>query len=85
MTQAARWGQIPEIPKNAEEIAQKAWKTQLYREIAAEIGINSPKEDYKLEKAAFFIDNKPFDASDLVGYLHSFEIRVNQAKSFYFS
>jgi nitrate/nitrite transport system substrate-binding protein len=85
MTQAARWGQIPEIPKNAEKIAQKAWKTQLYREIAAEIGINSPKEDYKLEKAAFFIDNKPFDASDLVGYLQSFEIRVNQAKSFYFS
>jgi nitrate/nitrite transport system substrate-binding protein len=85
MTQAARWGQIPEIPSNALEIVKKAWKTDLYREIASEIGIDCPKEDYKLEKAEFFIDQKPFDPSDPVGYLQSFEIRAQRPKLFYFS
>ncbi len=85
MTQAARWGQIPEIPKNAEAVAKKAWRTDLYREIAAEMGIECPKNDYKVESAELFIDNKAFDFSDPVGYLNSFEIRANRPKSFYFS
>jgi nitrate/nitrite transport system substrate-binding protein len=85
MTQSARWGQIKEIPKNAEELARKAWKTDLYREIAAEMGIESPKEDYKIEQAELFIDKKAFDPSDPVGYLKSFEIRANAPKSFFMS
>ncbi|HEY9877211.1 MAG TPA: CmpA/NrtA family ABC transporter substrate-binding protein, partial [Leptolyngbyaceae cyanobacterium] len=31
MTQAARWGQIPDIPKDAEQLARQAWRTDLYR------------------------------------------------------
>jgi nitrate/nitrite transport system substrate-binding protein len=85
MTQAARWGQIPEFPKDAEKKAQEGWKTDLYREIAAEMGIQCPKEDYKVEPAEFFIDNKAFDPSDPVGYLKSFEIRANAPKSFFVS
>jgi len=85
MTQAARWGQTPEIPRNAEELAHKAWRTDLYREIASEMGIACPKEDYKIEPAEVFIDNKAFDPSDPVGYLKSFEIRVNRPKSFLMS
>ena len=85
MTQAARWGQIAEIPKNAEELAKKSWRTDLYREIAAELGIESPKEDYKVEPPEVFIDKKGFDPSDPVGYLNSFEIRANRPTRFYLS
>ena len=85
MTQSVRWGQIPEVPKNAEAVARKAWKTDLYREIAAEMGIECPTEDYKVEPATAFIDKKAFDPSDPVGYLNSFEIRANRPKSFFMS
>jgi nitrate/nitrite transport system substrate-binding protein len=85
MTQAARWGQIPEFPKDAEAKARQGWKTELYREIAGEMGIQCPKEDYKVEPAEFFIDNKAFDPSDPVGYLNSFEIRANGSQRFYLS
>ena len=78
MTQSARWGQIPAIPSQAEKIARQAWRTDLYRDIAAEMGIACPKEDYKVEPGALFIDNKSFDPSDLDGYLKSFEIRANR-------
>ncbi|MGL4623080.1 ABC transporter substrate-binding protein [Chroococcidiopsis sp.] len=85
MTQSVRWGQIPEVPKNAEAVARKAWRTDLYRDIAAEMGIECPKEDYKVEPATAFIDKKAFDPSDPVGYLNSFEIRANRPKSFFMS
>lgn len=85
MTQSVRWGQIREIPANAEELARKAWRTDLYREIATEMGIESPKEDYKIEPAEAFIDKKAFDPSDPVGYLNSFEIRANRPQSFFMS
>jgi len=85
MTQAARWGQIEQFPKDAEQKARQGWKTDLYREIAGEMGIECPKEDYKVEPAEFFIDNKAFDPSDPVGYLNSFEIRANAPKSFFMS
>lgn len=85
MTQAARWQQIREIPNNAEVIAKQAWRTDLYREIAGEMGIACPTEDYYVAPGKVFIDNKSFDPSDLVGYLNSFEIRANAPQSFYFS
>lgn len=85
MTQAARWGQIKEFPKNAEELAAKGWRADLYREIAAEMGIQSPQDDYKVESPEVFIDKKGFDPSDPVGYLKSFEIRANRPQSFYLS
>lgn len=77
MTQAARWGQIAELPADAEERARKAWRTDLYREIATEMGITCPTDDYKVEAAELFVDRKAFDPSDPVGYLNSFEIRAN--------
>jgi nitrate/nitrite transport system substrate-binding protein len=85
MTQAARWGQIKEFPQNAEELAAKGWRTDLYREIAAEMGIPCPKDDYKVESPEVFIDKKGFDPSDPVGYLNSFEIRANRPQPFYTS
>lgn len=85
MTQATRWGQLAEFPKNAEEIAHQAWRTDLYREIAAEMGIQCPSEDYKVEPSAAFIDGKSFDPSDPVGYLQSFEIRANAPRSYFFA
>lgn len=78
MTQAARWGQISEIPADAEAIARKAWRTDLYREIATEMGIPCPTEDYKVEPADHFIDRQAFDPSDLTSYVNGFEIRANR-------
>jgi nitrate/nitrite transport system substrate-binding protein len=76
MTQAARWGQISEIPADAEAKARTAWRTDLYREIAGEMGIDCPAEDYKVEPGEVFIDGIAFDPSDPVGYLNGFEIRA---------
>jgi nitrate/nitrite transport system substrate-binding protein len=83
MSQATRWGQIAEFPKNAETIARQAWRTDLYREIATEMGIQCPKEDYKVESATAFIDQKVFDPSNPVGYLKSFEIQAKSPQSFF--
>lgn len=85
MTQAARWGQIKEFPKDADKLASQGWRTDLYREIAAEMGIKSPKDDYKVESKEVFIDKKGFDPSQPVQYLNSFEIRANRPQSFYMS
>jgi nitrate/nitrite transport system substrate-binding protein len=84
MTQATRWGQIREFPKNAEQIAKQAWRTDLYREIASEMGIACPAEDYKIESGSAFIDGKTFDPSDPVGYLNSFEIRAQAPRQHFF-
>lgn len=85
MTQAARWGQIKEIPPNADELSGQAWRTDLYREIAAEMGIECPADDYKMEPPEVFIDGKGFDPSNPVGYLNSFEIRANRPLQIYLS
>jgi len=85
MTQAARWGQIKEFPKNAEELASKGWRTDIYREVAQEMGITCPKEDFKIEPPEAFIDQKGFNPSDPVGYLNSFEIRANRPTQIYLS
>ena len=82
VTQAARWGQISEIPRDAEALARKAWRSDLYREIAAEMDIPCPTEDYKVEPAQVFIDQKAFDPSELSGYLNSFEIRAQAPQQF---
>jgi nitrate/nitrite transport system substrate-binding protein len=85
MTQAARWGQIKAIPKDAEKIAEKGWRTDLYRQIAAEMGIKCPQDDYKVEPPEVFIDKKGFDPSDPEGYLNSFAIRANAPTNFFLS
>ncbi len=85
MTQAVRWGQISDFPADAEAKARQAWRTDLYREIAAEMGIECPAADYKLEPAAAFIDRKPFDPGDPIRYLKGFEIRANRPQSIYLS
>jgi nitrate/nitrite transport system substrate-binding protein len=85
MTQATRWGQIAEFPSNAEEITRKAWRTDLYREIATEMGINCPAEDYKIVEAQSFIDGKPFDPSNPINYINSFDIRANRPQTYTFS
>lgn len=85
MTQATRWGQLAELPRNAEAIARQAWRTDLYREIAAEMGIKCPSDDYKVEPGSAFIDGKQFDPSDPIGYLKSFEIRANGPQSYFLS
>lgn len=85
MTQSAQWGQIKEFPKNAESLAAKAWRTDIYREVAKDLGIPCPADDYKVEPPTAFIDQKGFDPSDPVGYLNSFEIRANRPIAIYLS
>lgn len=85
MTQAARWGQIEEFPADAEEKARQAWRTDLYREIAGEMGIECPAEDYKAEPGELFIDGIAYDPSDPVGYLNGFDIRANRPQHIFLS
>jgi nitrate/nitrite transport system substrate-binding protein len=85
MTQAARWGQIKEIPQNADQLSAKAWRTDIYREVTQELGIPCPADDFKVEPAEAFIDKKAFDPSDPVGYLKRFEIRADRPTSIYLS
>jgi nitrate/nitrite transport system substrate-binding protein len=85
MTQATRWAQIPEFPADAEQKAKQAWRTDLYREIAAEMGIECPADDYKVEPGELFVDGKTYDPSDPVGYLNSFDIRANRPQKIYLS
>jgi len=85
MTQAARWGQIAEFPKNADQLAAAAWRTDIYREVAQELGIQCPSDDYKVEPPEVFIDKKGFDPSDPVGYLNSFAIRAHRPTAIYLS
>lgn len=82
MTQAARWGQIAEIPADADKKLRQAWRSDLYREIAAEMGIECPGEDYKVEPAELFVDSQGFDPGDPVGYLNRFDIRANRPHRF---
>lgn len=83
MTQATRWGQIPEFPADAEAKAREAWRTDLYREIAAEMGIACPADDYKVEPGEVFIDGVAYDPSDPVGYLNGFEIRAKRPQKIF--
>ncbi|MFQ4137274.1 ABC transporter substrate-binding protein [Nodosilinea sp. PGN35] len=83
MTQATRWGQIAEFPTDAEAKARQAWRTDLYREIAAELGIACPAEDYKVEPGEVFIDGIAYDPSDPVGYLNSFDIRAKRPQKIF--
>jgi len=73
MTQSARWKQIPGLPEDAYAIAKRSWRTDLYREIVAEMGIKCPETDYKIEPGSRFIDNREFNPDDLRGYLNSFK------------
>lgn len=75
VTQAARWGQLPDFPADAEQKVRRAWRTDLYREIVADLGIACPPGDFKLEPGARFFDGRPFDPSDPVGYLRGFARR----------
>ncbi|NCJ07484.1 ABC transporter substrate-binding protein [Synechococcales cyanobacterium C] len=85
MTQATRWGQIAEFPADAEQKARRAWRTDLYRDIAADMGIECPAEDFKPEPSEVFIDGMAYDPSDPVGYLNGFEIRARRPQRIFLS
>lgn len=78
MTQATRWGQVRALPAQTDAILRQAWRTDLYREIAAEMGLTCPAEDYKVEPGERFIDQRAFDPSDLQSYIQDFEIRAHR-------
>ncbi|MDX1971774.1 MAG: CmpA/NrtA family ABC transporter substrate-binding protein [Candidatus Sumerlaeia bacterium] len=73
MTQSKRWGQIADFPKDVEAKAAISWRTELYREVANELGISCPSTDYKMEPGSRFLDGITFDPSDPYGYLNSFQ------------
>ncbi|MCC5930637.1 MAG: ABC transporter substrate-binding protein [Cyclobacteriaceae bacterium] len=73
MTQSARWKQIPGLPEDPIAVAKRSWRTDLYREIVAELDIACPESDYKQEPGSRFIDGRAFNPYDLKGYLDSFK------------
>lgn len=71
LTQMVRWGQIPAFPQEAEKLLGQIYRTDVYRSAAAELGIKTPKEEYKIERG--FIDKRTFDPSNPIAYLKSFK------------
>jgi nitrate/nitrite transport system substrate-binding protein len=71
MTQAARWKQIKALPDDPRAMVNKSWRTDLYREIVSEIGISSPKVNFKLEPGNRFLDGIEFNPMDPQGYLNT--------------
>ncbi|MCC5850508.1 MAG: ABC transporter substrate-binding protein [Verrucomicrobia bacterium] len=77
MSQAALWKQTPGLPSDPIGVAKRAWRTDLYREIVGEIGIQCPEEAYKTIPGDLFIDKRPFDPFDLEGYISSFSSKIH--------
>lgn len=69
MAQAARWKQIKSLPDDPQFVIRKSWRTDLYRDIVAEIGVECPIENLKPEPANRFIDRIEFNPENLQGYL----------------
>jgi len=83
LTQARRWGQIPENKSDSWylEIADKTFRPDIYRKafaaLVAEGKVKAeslPAEDYRSYPAEAFIDKKPFDPKKPNDYLKSFPI-----------
>jgi nitrate/nitrite transport system substrate-binding protein len=84
MAQAVRWGQLAQgVQKCRRDCPSSAGTDLSYREIASEMGISMPSEDYKLEPSAAFIDRKLFDPSNPVGYINGLRIVPRLPQSFF--
>jgi nitrate/nitrite transport system substrate-binding protein len=75
---------LREYPKDADEKIDKIYPLKYYEEVAKNkaFKIELPKERNKIEKANLFIDRRKFDPSDPVGYINSFDFRVNRPQIF---
>jgi nitrate/nitrite transport system substrate-binding protein len=74
LTQMVRWGQLQALPKDADQLLRRVYRTDIYRDVAAEMGFKAPQEDDKIETG--FIDGRRFDPSDPATYLKNFEIKT---------
>jgi NitT/TauT family transport system ATP-binding protein/nitrate/nitrite transport system substrate-binding protein len=89
MTQMIRWGQIRE-PFNLKALAERVFRTDLYREAVAGLGVDVPASDYKPEGveniasvpdkagaalAPSFFGGDTFDPASALTYLRNFGIR----------
>lgn len=80
MTQMIRWGQIRE-PFNLNALAERVFRTDLYREAVAGMDIAVPQSDTKCEGTAadgaaqLFFGGEGFDPTAALAYLGGLEIR----------
>jgi len=74
LTQMVRWGQLPALPKDTDQLLRRVYRTDIYRDAASELGLKIPKDNYKIETG--FIDGRRFDPSDPLAYLKSLEIKT---------
>ena len=80
MTQMIRWGQVRE-PFNLEAVAERVYRTDLYREAVAGESDAAPAADYKPEggesgsKSLHFFGGESFDPTAALAYLDRLPIR----------
>lgn len=70
LSQFRRWGMVKGAP-DYQKIVNQVHRPDIYREVAKEIGIETPNEDVKPEK---FFDNVSFDPTKPEEYAKSFSV-----------
>jgi two-component system, oxyanion-binding sensor len=75
LVQMLRWGQI-EKPIDVRAVAAAAYRCDLHREAAADLGMPTPSGDEKIEGAApdRFLDGRRFDCGDVVAELADYAV-----------
>ena len=76
LTQMIRWGQVRE-PFDLKALTERVFRTDLYREAVAALGVPVPAEDAKRESV--FFGNESFDPDAALSYLRDLPIRSSGA------
>lgn len=78
LTQMIRWGQVRE-PFDLKALTERVFRTDLYREAVATLGVAAPSSDDKpeggVEGAGVFFGSGRFDPNAALSYLRDLEIR----------
>jgi nitrate/nitrite transport system substrate-binding protein len=70
LTQFRRWGMVKEAP-DYKAIVNRVHRPDIFREVAKEMGVETPREDMKKET---LFDGVPFDPADPEKYARSFRV-----------
>ncbi len=70
LTQFRRWGMVKEAP-DYKGIVERVHRPDIFREVAKEMGVETPREDMKTES---FFDGGTFDPADPEKYARSFAV-----------
>ena len=70
LSQFRRWGMVKE-PPDYRAVVDRVHRPDIYREVARELGVETPREDSRKET---LFDGVPFDPADPEKYARSFAV-----------